>query len=468
MFRQKNSKNDDANVGAQGKSVGAFLDNQDGKVADGYNFSVHTMEDDLVAVLNGAISPVSSSDAPSTASEKQDEVKNEGKKETERLHLKSSPFLSPEVASKADSMQDVKKNSASDGNQEVKEVVRSGKQMDFEKKESVPLIKTPAKKESSQGLENGNEKSNKVAMPISLDEEKIHPIEKHLNWKKVAIIIVSLLTALALAGGGYYFFITRAVVSDIQLPEEKQVEEEEDVVDIIPAPSLIYTVEKPNYLNLDMESVDKEVIFQKINEAFANIAVEQEGQPVEFVINDLNNNPIAFSRFAYVFELFFPEIVLSETEENFSIFLIKNADKKKVGLAVDVKDFNVFPFVMKENEGSIIRGLNNLFLGKEDINLAGLSFKDGSYNGVSTRYVNIDSSSGESIDYAVIDNKLLIGTSQETLRSIFDKVNSATVKAEEGSVNVVEPEFPEDFSVNGSPETQDETGSEEVSTNVEN
>jgi len=97
-------------------------------------------------------------------------------------------------------------------------------------------------------------------------------------------------------------------------------------------------------------------------------------------------------------------------------------------LAVNVKDANVAPFVIKENEGGLIIGLKPLFLGRGSSNMEKLAFKDSSYgDSFKVRYVNINSAIGDSIDYGIWNNQFLVGTSRDSLRSIFDKVNAEKV-----------------------------------------
>ncbi len=423
MFGIKNNNKQDAD---QERKTGVFFGGQEVKNNSEYDFPVHTMADDLVARLN----ETEISENKKTESSGNGDAYLKEEKESQMISkekevattYQSSPFASAPVVAAPQSKQN---NSLSDTKQKKENIFREN--FSVPEKNKAEGMVSPFKMEDIPAKKDFDfEKREKVEIPIPVDlnEEIVHPIEKHLNWKKVSVIIAFVVVILAVAGGVYYFFITRSI-SEVQLPDKDFSSESSASPNTDSNDDFIFSSQNPNYLNLDMEIADKNSIFQLLEKTFSSIAPEQDGDSIEFVISDMNNNPIAFSRFAYVFDLSLPQAVLDETDEAFSIFLQKTGNVQRIGLAVSIKDSNVTPFVLKENESGLITGLKPLFLGRESGNMEKIAFKDSSYeNGFKVRYVNINFAIGDSIDYGIWKNQLLIGTSKDSLRSIFDKIDA--------------------------------------------
>ncbi|MCK9378641.1 MAG: hypothetical protein M0P97_00655 [Candidatus Moranbacteria bacterium] len=442
MFGNNNNNNNNKQDTDEERKTGVFFTEQGVKNNSEYNFSVHTMKDDLVEKLNEVGLPkeeiINTEDIATQIKEPEREIVKEninmdnannvyGADNVENAEKKysSSPFLEKPVAPRADMLQNVRNNSLSDTKQ--REIAPRENFLTLEKKENSGMVPPFQKENILQKNDWDSEKKGKIEAVVDLKEDYIHPIERHLNWKKVGAIIVLVIVLAAVAGGIYYFFITRGVV-DSQLLGKDFSSKNSALSNADSEENFVYSSKKPNYLNLDMETASKSSISQLLTKAFSDIAPEQDGKSVEFIMSDANNNPIAFSRFAYVFNLSLPQAVLDEMEESFSIFLQKTGDNQRIGLAVNVKDANVAPFVIKENEGGLIIGLKPLFLGRGSSNMEKLAFKDSSYgDSFKVRYVDINSAIGDSIDYGIWNNQFLVGTSRDSLRSIFDKVNAEKV-----------------------------------------
>ncbi len=431
MFGSKDFKKKNQKLTDQEKKTEMFFGSGENSSDSGYNFSVHTMEDDLVSSLNNTASVVREKDASNqevSHLNKSDELSLEKNKED--VKLKSSPFLDKNTSLKADFSQNIMNNREIRGGDSL-----SGRDINREGVGNVEtnhfLIKTrnDLSQKDAVMLDGGEEKSDET---LSYDNGYSHPIEKHLNWKKVITISIVAVIFLAIFGGVYYLYITRKT-EESQLSVENKIIDNEIASNISADDNFVYSSENPNYLNLDMETADNKSISKLLSDTFDNISVEQEDVAIEFILRDINNNPIAFSRFAYIFPLSLPEAALNEMDEEFSLFLIKNSNGKRMGLAVDVKDSNVAPFVLKENESNLVSALKSLFLGREIENTIGFIFKDGSYRDVKVRYTNINPANADSIDYAIWADKFLISTNKDSLRSIIDKIG-----AEKNSEQVVE------------------------------
>ncbi|NTV55650.1 MAG: hypothetical protein HGA16_04075, partial [Candidatus Moranbacteria bacterium] len=85
----------------------------------------------------------------------------------------------------------------------------------------------------------------------------------------------------------------------------------------------IDAMEKPfvetgaNYLQLNTDSTDTTTddVVLILDDTASKMTVMDASVPVQFLIRDMNNNPIAFSRFAYLLGLKLPEEVLANLNE---------------------------------------------------------------------------------------------------------------------------------------------------------
>jgi len=433
MFGYKDSKKNNQKLTDQEKKTEMFFSGQENNIDSDYNFSVHTMKDDLVSSLNGGITDAKEEDLkklkmpfPNKADISAPKINNE------KMTVKDSPFLEKNTSFRIDLSQNAKESDLNESL--VKKEFSDKKNIDFERKEKVEASALSERMENnfSQKRDSKMNNSKQSFVAVNSSDEFSHPIEKHLNWKKVVVISVIAVIFLAVFGGAYYLYITRKT-AEPQLSVENPIIDNDVVSDIHESDEFMYSSENPNYLNLDMETANNESISQLLTDTFENILVEQENIAIEFILRDINNNPIAFSRFAYIFPLSLPEAVLGEMDENFSLFLMKNGNNRRIGLAVDVKDSNVVPFVLKENESTLVSALRLLFLKKEIGDVSNVEFKDGSYGNIRVRYANVNPADGDSIDYAIWADKFLISTNKDSLRSVIDKI-----EAEKNSEQIVE------------------------------
>jgi len=241
-------------------------------------------------------------------------------------------------------------------------------------------------------------------------------------FKKNIFLIVGGLALLALFGGivVWYFLWSGAQIEESQLqsvvPEKSS-----------PAPIVSTSFAEPpyapdtaNYLLIDTELVTPESFMQMIQRAGEKIVATQMSKPIEFFLTDKNNNPIAFSRFAYLMKLAFPEDLLGTFGESFSYFVYNDNGHVRTGLVVSFADPLEGKKLIAQNEKtlpSIFRVvlLNGALLPRETV------FRSGVYNAETVRFVNIDTIENISFDFVVRESGVFIGTSKEALRAIMDK-----------------------------------------------
>lgn len=243
------------------------------------------------------------------------------------------------------------------------------------------------------------------------------PIQaKKLRWGRVFATSLVLVIIVAVCAGGYIFLTTRNNNISIQSASEPIVEPP-----VVEVTQTVFSTDKPNYLNIDVESTSTLKITQLLVSTSLDIQKENIVAPVEFLTTDANNNPLAFSVFANLAGLNISADVLSSFEEGFSLYIYNDNGNARVALAVDLKNKEMAVSELLKEESQLNNGLAPIFLG-EPVEQGTITFKDGQYNGLAIRYVNLNSQNTISLDYAFLDGQLVVGTSKDTLRAVLDKI----------------------------------------------
>ncbi len=240
--------------------------------------------------------------------------------------------------------------------------------------------------------------------------------EKSSLWAWIAGGILTL----TLAGGLFWYFVMRESESQVPAPTTppQVIIETTPVVQVEEPP---YSVENPNYLPFDTETVTVTGFQELLKQASARMLEANMGQPVEFYLTDKNNNPIAFSRFAYLMNIEVKPEFLAQFDEKFSLFLYNDVGQARIGLMLSPLPAATALFGT-QREGSIPSAFGALLY--EGIPVPKeVTFRSGTYQEQAVRYVNIDASKNISFDHAVTKTKWIIGTSKDTLRAILDAVS---------------------------------------------
>lgn len=220
----------------------------------------------------------------------------------------------------------------------------------------------------------------------------------------------------------WYVFRKNAVDPEVPVqPVSEVTMVAEPVAD--PLPAAPFTPDATNFLMIDTETVTAESFLRLLSEAGAKISTAQMTKPVEFLLTDKNNNPIAFSRFVYLMGLPLPEDLIASLGESFSIFLYNTDGKVRIGLSFAPfapADNGTVQELVTKNEASL-PFLFRTFLFQGLTVPAKVVFRSGVYNAETVRYANIDAGQSISFDYVLQDKEWIIGTSKDTLRAIIDK-----------------------------------------------
>jgi hypothetical protein len=235
------------------------------------------------------------------------------------------------------------------------------------------------------------------------------------SWSKLVLISIVLFLIIASVAGGYYFWINKNSSTQnvpVLTPE--------------PAKSLL-AADKPNYLNIDIDSSGKINLIQAVDKYIKQIQQQAPSTPTEFIIADNQNNPISLKNFASASGITLPTKITNALKETFSLFIYLDDGQPHLGIVIDSNDLigSTLKDALKQNESEAIAEMaplytNNTIIPNEN------PFETSYYGGAEIRYKNIDPNSSTSLDYTIFRDKLIISTSKMTLRSIIDYITANT------------------------------------------
>jgi len=242
-------------------------------------------------------------------------------------------------------------------------------------------------------------------------------IKKEANWEKVILAGIVCFLLLAFGAGGYYYWISR---------EKKQAGE--TTIELPPPPKeelITFSIENPNYLPLDIDNSDSTKIKETIKKYVTKVSDSGSLTPVEFIVTDLKNNPIGFSAFASKIGINFSQELISalNTELKFSLFIYNDNQKTRLGLAIDSLDDYKLKKALFQEEADLVKELEPLFLDVPH-NSEVKNFSSSSYENTEIRFNNLTPFGELTVDYAIFQNKLVVGTTKITIRSIIDYMKS--------------------------------------------
>lgn len=280
-----------------------------------------------------------------------------------------------------------------------------------------------------------------ATLPTSPEKDPVANIvsaEKKSN-PLLTIAIVALLLCI-LAVGGYFFWMTRVPAETETMPEQKEnttppaTENEgsgENKPVVINPELEKYSTENPNILSIDIETISTQDIKDLLKKKADDLANLQIKKPVEFIITDKNNTPVAFPIFAVTSKITLSQDLLSNLEEKFSLYIYPESFGSRLGLAIKTKNGDAVLTKMLAQEKTLVSDLDLLFLDNKPTAPANRLYKDSKYNGFNIRYLNLNQDASYSVDYTINNSQLLIGTSKSTLRAIIDHISTTNKSPQE-------------------------------------
>ena len=270
----------------------------------------------------------------------------------------------------------------------------------------------------------------------------------HSYSKKALLIIVVVIIAIVLGGGFYlyvsarnsglglteflnnkkelvlnYLKIKTSVAPDSKKQQNFQTDDNKSKKSELS--------DKTNYMIISTNNLNSEGIKDAIEKEFDKIKANDENI-YKFVLVDDNAVKLTFTEFSNAIGLRLNTDIGGKLGDEFYLFLFRDNDNsKRVSLVIKTTNPNMAD-IMRRNENVLVSMFAPLFFA-DDIKTSGHLFKSSEYKGYKVRYVNLKQNPNISIDYALINDYLMIATSKKSGRLIIDKMIS-DLKNEEDDI----------------------------------
>ncbi|NTV41404.1 MAG: hypothetical protein HGA61_03975 [Candidatus Moranbacteria bacterium] len=292
------------------------------------------------------------------------------------------------------------------------------------------LVKIQEK--STPAINTFTKKNKPELVEISTKHMKNVP-SGNILYKSIFSVII--LFILGISGAGFYYYTnlkkTPTEEKNITQEPQKTKSQQQDIIIETPSEETLvekYSTSKPNFLpiNTTASSINISDEILKIGE---EIKMLSSVEPYEFLIVDLNNNPIAFLDFAKISGLTMPTNITDSFDKDFSLYIYNDKGNIRTGLSVKIKNNHKKTLTeeLLKQEKKLTKALSFLFLNTNTDNLDGI-FLTSEYdtNKETIRYLNVNKDKTLSIDYSVTEQFFIVGTSKETLRKTYLKTKNQT------------------------------------------
>jgi hypothetical protein len=258
------------------------------------------------------------------------------------------------------------------------------------------------------------------------DVGKMSPLQKDWGsiFKKIAIRFVFILIILALVGAFVYFFVLKKQEKPIETQEPVKTEQEQEKKELILPASLF----KANYISfVNLESLEKTK--ESLITSFSGIGNDFGFYRVLFKKGEFElwSNRQVFTALN-IFPAEVSAMVDDSNDENFMFFIYNSGLNKKPGFVIKFNEEKRAEFEKavkgweKDMEKNLLP-ITSLILDQKDKYYSNI-FKETTFLNQKFRYKTF-SKNDFGLCYAILDNKLIITTSGESIRkviSILEKI----------------------------------------------
>ena len=304
---------------------------------------------------------------------------------------------------------------------------------------------------ASQGSKNDSKERTQKEQKIRKQQAEAFPESKQKKEKEIENEKVSygpsllqkilfsfsiVVFIVILSGGGYYFWDTY-YRDKTPLPPVEPPIEIIPLEEILPVePSISYDAYTINTVEIGGEEASFAEMIESIREELED---SLEGEVFGFTFVDADTQE------SVDITQTFPRLVesLGKIVDISSWYIVASVEEVGVrfGIVVSIDDVARTRNNMRnsgENEGAML--IASLYP-KEVIFPSNYIFQNGVYEATSIRYINIDEMGLYSLDYATLENKLIIGTHKDSIRALLDTIDQ--LEKEDAIVNeVVEMDGP--------------------------
>lgn len=211
----------------------------------------------------------------------------------------------------------------------------------------------------------------------------------------------------------------RNPVTDVQIKiENESNENEEDDLK-----TYTYSSISPNYIKIQSTSTAITDFSNNLKEINKILKEENNYNLIQFTVTTEKNKELSFRAFSTMINLALPEAVFLNTGDDFIVYAYRSPSTLVTRFSIVINSLNekVLKKVLEDFEIELMGGLKPLFL--ETLpSRSYITFDSSQYKSHHIRFFNFKDGTNKSIDYAIINNKLLLSTSMETMHLLIDEV----------------------------------------------
>ena len=223
-------------------------------------------------------------------------------------------------------------------------------------KKSHPSTNASSFMQSTSPFFNENPTEQKTGSPAEINEKNLPPLplnikndqtqeiftaKKTFNLGKfILILLVFFIISLIIFGLYYFWTLNRMDDSSTTTPSTEQNTKSSSAENPITITSVSekYSSINPNYLSIDINEASQQEISDEIKNVFFELKETTTATPIEFIITDKNNTPIAFPIFAIASKILLPTEVINLTDEQFSLYAYNDNGEIRTGLSIELPD----------------------------------------------------------------------------------------------------------------------------------
>jgi len=300
-----------------------------------------------------------------------------------------------------------------------------------EKQQGSPFLNSPGTPDFSQKKPSTDAPKNPT---LKTSEAPQISIKEDSTKGTIIAIIIAFFIVIIAGFGTYYFMLTRKTdMPDLaeELPSDPPLEVSEVIKDEDPVPAIKedFSSINPNYVTIDEDIISqtplKEILLQKSGEIISSGATT----PIEFVITDKQNNPVAFSDFAKISGINLSTKILESLDKEFSLFILNDSSAPGIALAIKTINPTALKNTILKEEAMLSTELGPILLPEYEPSTN--PFGNHTYKGQAVRYQNLISSQKLAVDYALTEKQLIFATTKLTIESVLDKLSLTSTPTEE-------------------------------------
>lgn len=349
-----------------------------------------------------------------------------------RLGKKGAPPEGLPVASLVEKEQEEREKEVEKRKMAKQEAEQKARQEAERMRQAREKAEEEARQKQKQAIEEANRKEEAAKEQKEEKQQlgkEISEAPKKERKSKKLILVVLIIVFLAAGLGGFIYWWnylkpipplpeTHYECQDSQCVsvEGEGVDEcqvDQDCQSVEPPESLIPVTETTT-IDLSLEQLKSAAVQEQISGSFKRVSVKKGNQCADLETLFAN------------LDITIPENVLGVVTPDYTLFLYGQDGGNRLGIAVEMDQSETLVQDLKEWEETMVADLRPMLLSNEVPAGFTEEFQDNLYQGTAIRYMNFPTPD-LSLDYAIINNKLIITTSRESMYAVIDTLLSAQV-----------------------------------------